>query len=308
MTDEYRKWPENAWQSGQRDGSAGVITAGVDIGTTSAQAAIFNGDALCAWASIRTGADFKKTADDVIAKAIGPLALTPGDIGAVAATGFGARNVSYATTGVDEVRAHAHGARFMFGPSVKTVVDLGGQTVKAIRLYDWTRVRDFMMNDKCATGFGRSLEEIAELLQIPVAELGERSLRPDADPEPVSTTCYAFANPETIGLFRTCFREEKSSEDEIVAAHLFAVAWRILGVIGKLSPLEIGDISVEEGLAFTGGLAKNKGITQRIERALNVSALTSEYDPQIAGAIGAALLAAESVEDRSASACRRSIQ
>jgi activator of 2-hydroxyglutaryl-CoA dehydratase len=110
------------------------------------------------------------------------------------------------------------------------------------------------------------------------------------DPEPVSTTCWNFANPETLGLFRTAFREEKSSENEVIAAYLFAVAWRALGVIGKLAPLDVGEVTVEEGLAFTGGLAKNKGITQRIERALKVTALTTDSDPMLAGAIGAALL------------------
>ncbi|MDR1028838.1 MAG: acyl-CoA dehydratase activase [Clostridiales Family XIII bacterium] len=300
MTEEYRTWPEGAWQSEQFDGARpGIVTAGVDIGTTSAQAAILAEGSLIGWANIRTGANFKKAADDVIEKAIGSSGLTLDRIDSIAATGFGDRNAAYASTRIDEVRAHAYGARFMFGPSVRTVVDLGGQTVKAIRLHEWTGVRDFMMNDKCATGFGRSVEEIADLLRVPVADLGEKSLRPETDPEPVSTTCYAFANPETIGLFRTGFREETSSEDEIIAAHLFAIAWRVLGVIGKLASLEIGDVSVEEGLAFTGGLAKNRGVTRRIERELKVSALESDCDPQIAGAIGAALLAGETDAGRS---------
>jgi predicted CoA-substrate-specific enzyme activase len=299
MTEEYRKWPETAWQLEPIDWkSADKVTAGIDLGTTSAQAAIFADGRLAGWANIRTGADFKKTADNVLKKAVGASGLTISEISSVAATGFGSRNVSYALNQVDEVLAHALGARFMFGPSVKTVVDIGGQTIKAIRLHDWDRVRNFMMNDKCATGLGRSIEEIADLLRVPVTELGEMSLRPATDPEPVSTTCYVFANPETIGLFRVGFREEKNTEDEIAAAHLFAVAWRILGVIGRLAPLETGEISVEEGLAFTGGLAKNSGITQRIEKTLKVTALKSDYDPQIAGAVGAALLASESADSR----------
>jgi activator of 2-hydroxyglutaryl-CoA dehydratase len=179
----------------------------------------------------------------------------------------------------------------MFGPTVTTVVDLGAQTTKAIRLYEWDRVRDFMMNDKCATGFGRNIEIMADILHVPIEEIGEFSLGVENDPEPVSTTCYSFAMPETIGLFRTGFREEKNSANEVVAAYIFAIAWRILGTIGKLQPLDVGEVQVDKELAFTGGLAKNKGITRRIERELDVTALGSDYDPQLAGAIGAALLA-----------------
>jgi predicted CoA-substrate-specific enzyme activase len=292
MAQEYWKWPETVWMSDGIDWrKAKTITAGVDIGTTSSQAAVFCDAALFAHTNAVTGADFRKTAGDVLEKALGNSGLGVKDIDAIAATGFGAKNVGYATKMIDEVQCHAKGARFIFGPTVKTVVDLGGQTTKAISLYDWDRVRDFMMNDKCATGFGRNIELMAELLQVPITEIGEKSLDVESDPEPVSTTCYSFANPETIGLFRTGYREEKSSENEVIAAYIFAIAWRILGVIGKLAPLDVGDLSVEAEIAFTGGLAKNKGITRRIERQLKLTAADSDVDPQLAGAIGAALLA-----------------
>jgi benzoyl-CoA reductase subunit A len=170
-------------------------------------------------------------------------------------------------------------------------VDLGGQTVKAIRLFDWDRVRDFMMNDKCATGMGRNVEIICDLLQVPIEEIGEKSLDVKKDPEPVSTTCFTFADTETMGLFRPELKAEPLTENEVYASHLFAIAWRIIGIIGKLQPLDVGDVRVYKELCFTGGLAKNAGITKRIERELNVTALASDYDPMLAGAIGAALLA-----------------
>jgi benzoyl-CoA reductase subunit A len=179
----------------------------------------------------------------------------------------------------------------MFGPSVHTVVDLGGQTMKAIRLYDWDRVQDITMNDKCATGQGRNIEQVCRLLQVPITEIGAMSLDVKVDPEPVSTTCYAFAQTETLGQFRPEFRAEALTENEVYATHMLAVAWRMLGAIGKLQPLDPGEVMVYEDLGLTGGLAKNPGITKRIERELRVTALTSEYDPMLAGAIGAALLA-----------------
>ena len=180
----------------------------------------------------------------------------------------------------------------MYGPEVHTVVDLGGQTVAAIRLYDWDRVRDFFMNDKCATGMGRNVETVCDLLQVPIEEIGALSLDVAGDPVPVSTTCYAFAQTETMGLLgRPEYRAEPLTANQVYAAHLFAVATRAVNAIGKLQPLDVGDLSVYKELGFTGGLAKNVGVTKRIERDFNVTALTSEYDPILAGAIGAALLA-----------------
>ena len=292
MIHDYGKWPESRWTSDNIDLKAsGAMTAGVDIGTTSAQCAVFCNEELIGWANIRIGACYKKAADDVIAEALGNSGLTADKIGVVAATGFGRENATYATKKLDEVHCHAKGARFIYGPGVTTVVDLGGQTLKAIRLYEWDRVRDITMNDKCATGQGRSIERMCKLLHVPITEIGVKSLDVKGDPEPVSTTCYCFAQTETMSQFRPEYRADDLTENEIYAAHMLAIAWRMLGAIGKLQPLDVGDITVYEDLGFTGGLAKNAGITKRIERELNVTALTSEYDPMLAGAIGAALLA-----------------
>ena len=289
---EYWKWPESAWVKQGADWKADGITAGVDVGTTSTQAAVLHAGDLLGYASIRTGADFGKAALDALAQATNGAGINPGDIPVIGGTGFGKKNIEVASKTFDEVHCHAKGARFMYGPEVQTVVDMGGQTVKAIRLFEWDRVRDFMLNDKCATGEGRNLEILCDLMHIGITEIGPKSLEAEKDPEPVSTTCWAFADTETLGLFgRPEYRSEKLSEAEIYASHLFAVAWRIIGVIGRLSTLDAGDIQIDGGLAFTGGLAKNQGITARIERELGVKAASSDYDPMLAGAIGAALLA-----------------
>jgi predicted CoA-substrate-specific enzyme activase len=292
MTGEYGRWPETNsindsvnWRQAER------ITAGVDIGTTGTQAVILSDGVLLGFANVRTGTDFKAAAERAIALAAGSSGLRKEDIAAVGAVGFGRKNVTFATKELDDVRCVAKGARFLFGPAVMTVVDLGGQSTKAVSLYDWDRVRTFKVNDKCATGMGRHIEIMAELLQVPITEIGTLSLMPETDPEPVSTTCYNFAYPETIGLFRQGYKEDAYGENDVLAAYLFTVAWRILGTIGKLAPLDIGDIKLDREIAFTGGLAKNEGITKRLERELGMTALKSDYDPQIAGAVGAALLA-----------------
>lgn len=293
MAEEYWKWPEVGGVSNSFDWKgAKEITAGVDVGTTSTQAAILCDGVLFGYSSIFTGADFA-AAQTALGKALGSSGMDAKDItGGCVATGWGARHVKGAARTMDEIHCHAKGARYMFGPEAHTVVDLGGQTVKAIRLYDWDRVRDFMMGDKCATGMGRGVETLCELLQVPIGEIGALSLDVEADPEPVSTTCATFANSETLGLFgRPEFKKEPLTTNQVYASHLFAIAWRILGVIGKLQPLDVGDIQIHPALAFTGGLAKNPGVTRRIERELGVTALAGECDPQLAGAIGAALLA-----------------
>lgn len=292
MTQEYWKWPQAVWSiPGPDRERAETVTAGVDIGAASAQAAILCDNQLIASANIHMEPDFARTAEDVLAKALEAAGMQQSDLDVIFATGFGRKNARYATRTLDEVQCIAKGARYLFGPAVTTVVDLGGRATKAIKLYDWDRVEDFMMNDKCAAGMGMNIEAMADLLAVPITEMGRRSLEVESDPEPVSTTCYNFANPEAIGLLRPEYRGETLGGNEVLAAYLFAIAWRILGTVGKLMPLDVGELRVEKELAFTGGLAKNEGITKRLERELKTEALKSEYDPQLAGAIGAALLA-----------------
>ncbi|MCL1848692.1 MAG: acyl-CoA dehydratase activase [Clostridiales bacterium] len=291
MKYEFGLWPEESWQSEQVDWKkAGKITAGVDVGSTSAQAAILCDGELFAYANIRTGADFKEAAKDVLDKALGASGMKAGDIAAIGATGFGRRNVEGASESLDEIQCHGIGARYVFGKDVKTVIDLGGQTVKTIKLFGWDRVADFKTNDKCATGFGRDIETMCNVFQIPITEIGAKSLEVEKDPEPSSTTCWNFANPEAVGLMRPGYREQEYNDNEILASYLFTVVWRALSTIGKIAPLDIGDIKLEEGVGFTGGLSKNPGITKRIERELNITAMEPKCDPMLAGAIGAAIL------------------
>lgn len=292
MIERFGKWPEVSWSSEHLSGEYQNICAGVDIGTTSTQAAIISGESLLGYVCMHTGADFGSAAQNALERAAVLCNIKPESVDSIGVTGFGKRNAPFAAKSFDEIHCHAKGARFMYGPEVRTIVDMGGQTVKAIRLYEWDRGRDFMIGDKCATGHGRNIEVLCDLLHIDISEIGEKSLMAEKDPEPVSTTCPIFANSETLGLFgRPEYKSKKLEESEIYASHLFAVAWRILGVIGRLSSLDVGEIQIDGGLALTGGLAKNSGITARIERELNVKAAVSEHDPMIAGAIGAALLA-----------------
>lgn len=291
---EYWKWPEGSWTSDQINWkSTKSIAAGIDVGTTGTQAAIICDGELFGYANIYTGVDFQKAAKTALNMAMGKSGMAMEDIPVITGTGAGGRNITFAARFMDGVYCQGRGARFMYGPDVHTVVDLGGQSCTAIRLYDWDRVWDFTMNDKCATGMGRSIEFMCDMLQVPIEEIGLKSLDVVPEPEPVATSCYCFAETETLGLFgRPEYKSEPLTEGGVYASYLYAIAWRCMSTIGKLQPLEVGDIKIHyPELGFTGGLAKNPGITKRIERELGISALKSECDPQIAGAIGAALSA-----------------
>jgi len=292
QSQEFWKWPEKSWLAKDIDWrEADKLTAGIDVGTTSTQAVAFADGRLFAYASLATGWDFKTAPDRALAAALEGAGLDASGIGSIAATGFGAEHAKVAQKEIDDVTCHAKGGRFIYGPSVATIVDIGGQTTEAIRLYDWDRVRDFTMNDKCATGMGRSVELMCDILGIHITEAADASLKAEKDPEPASHTCFSFMNPEIVGLFRQGYKEQGYSEYEVYAAWLFTIAWRVIGTIAKLQPLDAGDVKVYGPIGFTGGLALNSGITKRIERELGFEALASDIDPMLAGAIGAALLA-----------------
>jgi bzd-type benzoyl-CoA reductase Q subunit len=278
---EYWRWPESRWTSDKLDWrQARKITAGVDVGAVSSQAVILCDGELYSYANLRTLPDSRQSAVTAMDKALEGTSLKTGAINFCVATGYGRQNVPFAQKLANEVSCHARGARYLFGPEVRTVLDMGGQAAKGVKLFGWETVRDFVAQDKCATGMGRGVEIMADLLQVPIEEMGERSLTVEKDPEPVSTTCYAFANTEAIGLFREGYKE-----NEVLAAYLFAIACRLHTLIGRLNP--------EKELGLTGGLAKNAGVVKRLEKLLEMQALTPKYDPQIAGAIGAAILAQE---------------
>jgi bzd-type benzoyl-CoA reductase Q subunit len=286
MTDEYWRWPESTWKSADIDPKkANTVVAGVDVGVISTQAVVMCDGELLSFANMRTGPNGSNdSAARAMEKALQAGAIRLQDVQYTVATGFGRKKVLFAQKSINEVACHAKGARFMFGPTVRTVLDMGAWSSKAIKLNEYGGISDFAVNDKCAAGFGEGIEVMAELVQVPIQEMGERSLAVEKDPElPVSTTCRIFANTEAIGLLRS-----GTKENDMLATYLYAVAWRMFPLIGRVDP--------KQGLAFTGGVAKNVGVVKRLETALEMTALSSKYDPQLAGAIGAALFAKTMVE------------
>ncbi len=290
MTVEYWRWPEAGGVSTGVDGSkAAIITAGVDIGAISSKAAIICDGELVAYSIMRTDADSKASAQKAMDEALRAAGLQIGDIRYIVSTGYGRANASFASKTATEIACHARGAQYMYGPTVRTVLDMGGQDTKAIKCDQYGKVVAFIMNDKCASGTGRGIETFADMVCVPIQDIGAISLEVDEEPEPVSSTCITYANSMALQLMR------RAPKNKVLAAYCFSIAWRDYILLQRLAH-QSGDGSVEKDLAITGGLAKNTGIVSRIERELGFKALPAEKgDPQIAGAVGAAILAAEMV-------------
>ena len=284
-TVEYWRWqeyhrilPEKKWKN--KD----LITAGVDVGSVGSKAVIMIDGEVYSYSIMRTGSNSPDSAKKVMDWALEGTGLKLSDIRYIVGTGYGRVNVPMANKAITEIACHAKGANYIWGASARTVLDVGGQDIKAIRIDESGRVVSFLMNDKCAAGTGRGMEVFADLLKISIEEIGQASLRVDEEPEPVSCTCVAFAKTEAVGLLRKGWSKEK-----VLAAYTRAMAIRMANLISR--------VGLEKELVITGGQSKNIGIVSRIENILGVKCLPmpnwreTGLDPMVAGAIGAAILA-----------------
>jgi bzd-type benzoyl-CoA reductase Q subunit len=276
-TKEFWRWKEYRWHDENMDWtSTGIISAGVDIGSVSSQAAILLDGKLYAFSNQRTGFDSPESANKAITWAMENTGMSLDDIHYTVGTGYGRVNVPFADKAITEIACHARGGNMMYGNTVRTILDMGGQDCKAIRCDERGKVEAFLMNDKCAAGTGRGMEVFADLLSIPIEEVGDMSLTVEEEPEPVSSTCVVFAKSEASALLR-----EGWPKNKVLAAYCSAMAHRVVTLLER--------IDVVKDFAITGGIGKNRGIVSRIEGELKLKSLNTDYDSQIAGALGAAL-------------------
>lgn len=282
---DYWRWLEyRSIMPGRNWKNAEIITAGVDVGSVSSKAVIMADGKIYSWSVMRTGSNSSDSAKKVMDWAMEGTGLELSDFNYIVGTGYGRVNVPMANRAITEITCHAKGANYIWGPTVRTVLDVGGQDVKAIRCDERGKVVSFLMNDKCAAGTGRGMEVIADLLKIPIEEIGKVSLSVNKEPEPVSSTCVVFAKTEAVGLLRKGWSKEK-----VLAAYIRAMSIRMSELIEK--------VGCERDFVITGGQSKNIGIVSRIENILGMKRLPvpnleqTGLDPVSAGAIGAALFA-----------------
>ena len=250
--------------------------AGIDVGSTITKVVITNGSTL---ASIigPTGAEHRRLAHQVMAEALKQAQLSFDQVDFVVATGYGRINVPFADRQITEISCHAKGVKALF-PSAMTVIDIGGQDCKGIKLTLEGKVADFVMNDKCAAGAGRFLEVIAETLGVKLEEMGNLALQTTTKVE-ISNTCTVFTEQEVASLLAGGV-----PVPDIIAGIHEAIAARIVNMVKGLR--------IEKDVVVTGGGAKNIGLVKAIEERLGQSVLVPP-EPLLTGASGAALLGRE---------------
>ncbi|MCD6500355.1 MAG: hypothetical protein J7M25_18825 [Deltaproteobacteria bacterium] len=273
------QWPEGTFHDPKLDWHrAQRLVAGIDVGSVSSQAVILADGELLAYANIRTNFGSSDSARAALNRAMSGAGLSEDQVHFVVGTGYGRQNVPFAQKTATEIACHARGARFIYGPTVHTILDMGGQDCKAIRLDDRGKVERFVMNDRCAAGTGRGLEVFADLLAVPIDQVGDLSLRPTGPLPSIASMCVVFAKTEALGLLRQGY-----DKTQVLAAFCEAMAHRVVTLIRR--------VGVQADFVVTGGIAKNRGVVSRIEAELGLTALHPTLDTQIAGALGAALLA-----------------
>lgn len=254
------------------------IFAGVDSGSTSTNAVLLDAQKkICAYSVVPTGARASESAQRALSEALKKAGKKQEDIVRTVATGYGRSHIGAGDQGVTEITCHAKGA-FFLDPRVRTVIDIGGQDSKVIRLDETGRVTDFVMNDKCAAGTGRFLDMMARTLEMDVSRMGEID-RGWQESITISSMCTVFAESEVVSLIA----QNKRTADIVHGLHQ--------SVASKIGTL-LARTKAQGAYMMTGGVAKNEGVRRAIEEKTGEPLILPE-EPQICGALGAALLAME---------------
>ena len=277
---EFWRWTESNWKNPDINwNDAQYITIGIDVGSVSSQAVIMADGQVYAYGNMRTGSDSPNSARKALALALKTTDIPEDRMDYCIGTGYGRVNVPFADRSITEIACHARGANFIYGPQVRTVLDVGGQDIKAIQCDEKGKVSNFLMNDKCAAGTGRGMEVFADLLGVSINEVGDKSFEFQGNgPEAVASVCVVYAKSEATGLLRKGWTKEA-----VLAAYCKAMAERIYSLVERLG--------VKPEFAVTGGMAKNRGVMDRLMPLIGFERMQTKWDTQIAGAAGAALFA-----------------
>jgi predicted CoA-substrate-specific enzyme activase len=260
------------WKKGK------VIVAGVDVGAVSSKAVILLDGQSYAVSQVATRTP-KESAFRALNAALAKSHLKLENIHYIVGTGRGRTQVPFARKTITEIACGAAGAVHIWGSSVRTVLDAGGQSCKVIHCTQKGRAIDFLWNDKCAAGIGRSMETFADLVKKEVTEIGNTALRCDQFPK-LSDFCVVYAQSEALDLIRS-----KVPVEEVIAGYHHAMAKRMSTLVARAG--------MKKDFVIIGGLAKNRGIIDSLESNLKVSGLAPkpEWDPAVTVALGAALFA-----------------
>jgi predicted CoA-substrate-specific enzyme activase len=256
--------------------------AGIDVGSLSTDTVILDGRRrIVAYDISPTGANSKVAGESSFRHALDRAEISVKQIACAVSTGYGRVSLEFADKAVTEITCHGRGAHHLF-PDTRTIVDIGGQDSKVIRLGSGGKVVDFSMNDKCAAGTGRFLEVMAKALEVDLEEMGPLSMR-STEQIAISSMCTVFAESEVISLVA----QAKPKEDIINGIHK-AICNRISSLMDR--------VGIEPEVTMTGGVAKNTAIVENIRQKVH-GRINVPEEPQIVGALGAALIAIDLVAE-----------
>ncbi len=252
--------------------------AGCDIGSTTGKAVIIGENGIAGQSIVPREIDPEETARVALSEAMKTIDELKSykDIAYLVGTGYGRSEIPFAHENISEISCHAMGAYYC-DTSIKTIVDIGGQDVKGIALGDDGSVKEFVMNDKCAAGTGRFFEAMSRIFRMELQEFSELSLKAKRA-IPVTAQCSVFAESEVISLLA-----RKNPPEDIAAGVQGAVAKRCFVLLKR--------VGITPKVTITGGCAKNRGLVKELEKVLRVEIAPLSVDPQIIGALGAAVYA-----------------
>ncbi|MBF0100339.1 MAG: 2-hydroxyglutaryl-CoA dehydratase [Desulfobacterales bacterium] len=250
--------------------------AGCDVGSLTAKAVILEDKKIIAGEWIRVASNPVISAQKVIQQALSKARLSMDSIVCCCTTGYGRTEIPFASLNMSEISCHGMGA-FFLDKQIRTVIDMGGQDCKVIALDDHGYVSQFSMNDKCAAGTGRSLEMLSDSLGIEFEQLGEISLK-SRHPVPLTNKCTIYMELEVMS-----YVYEKKKLKDIAAGITLALARRVAQLASS--------IPLNTQIAFTGGVSKNTAVVKHLESLLDISFTKLPFDPQLIGALGAAVFA-----------------
>jgi len=250
---------------------------GIDCGAKYVKALVMEDDKIKAKSSVLSGFDQKAAAQEALDKALNEAGLKKEEVVHITATGTGKEEVTFAKSTITEVGADAKAVNFLY-PSVRTVIDVGAEEGRAIKVNKAGKVIDFAINDKCAAGAGTFTETMARALEVKLEEMGALSLK-SLKSVPMNAQCVVFAESEVVSLIHA-----KHAKEDIIRAVHDAIADRIASMTRR--------IGIEKDVALVGGLARNIGFVDSLKRDLKQELLIPE-DPEYSCALGAAFAAAE---------------
>ena len=260
-----------------------MIVAGCDVGSLTGKAVILKNGSILSYGIVPTTPKPERTARNAMDEALKKGKLSLEDIEFIVGTGYGRVKIPFANKEISELTCHGKGAH-SFIPSIRTIIDVGGQDCKVIKVNKDGKILDFAMNDKCAAGTGRFLEVMAKTLELKLDDLGPISLKSNNQAK-ITAQCSVFAETEVVSLMA-----DGTEVADIIAGIHDTIASRIMTLVYR--------VGLEEDITISGGVAKNIGVVEFLEKKMGLKTVKLPVDPQIIGAIGAALVAKKELESK----------